>query len=298
MTHKVINLDLDNLTHDACQDVLEILKKELVVVIKKQPTESYKFARLIHGMNHTIANFQQCVWNEKGDYDIWDQYKDPWECDQFPVQRVTAQKNSDDDYTGIFPRGKLDWHANLNGPNRADGVALQGIRGVEGTVTSWLNTAVAYEKMPDDLKKRLSGVHCSYRYNMHNWADIDNPDQLEFVRKTDAPVYHMYIEQQNNAGTKGLYFYDNNELEVKGKDTELYDDLKEYLFQEEFIYHHEWEVGDIVLSDQLLTLHRRPVRPDEVFEKRLLHRYTFPISNTGMVKKFIEERNVISRKNI
>jgi len=294
MTHKIVDIDLDNLTRVDCDNVLETLKKELVVVIKNQPTDSYKFARLIHGMNNTISNFGQCVWNENGEYvaDQWKTYIDPWDCNVYPVQRVTAEKKNGD-YSGIFPRGKLDWHANLNGPDRADGVALQGIRGVEGTVTSWLNTAVAYEQMPEQLKEKISGVRCSYTYNMENWADIDNVDQLEFMRK-NRHDYSMFIEQENIAGTKGLYFYDNNDLRIIEKDVELYFELKEYLFQEKFMYHHDWEVGDIVLSDQLLTLHRRPVRSDEVFENRLLHRYTFPISNVGKVK-FIEERNVVSR---
>lgn len=292
MTHKIIDIDITKITPLICAEVLETLKKDLVVVIKKQSTETKYFSRLVHGMNNTIANFSQCVWNEQGDVRKHDSYLDPWDCDHYPVQRVTAEKK-DGEYTGIFPKGKLDWHANLNGPDRADGVALQGIRGVEGTVTSWLNTAVAYEQMPEKLKEKISGVRCSYTYNMEKWADIDNPDQLEFMRK-NRHDYSMFIEQENIAGTKGLYFYDNNDLRIIEKDVELYFELKEYLFQEEFMYHHEWEVGDIVLSDQLLTLHRRPVRSDEVFENRLLHRYTFPISNVGKVK-FIEERNVISR---
>ena len=43
--------------------------------------------------------------------------------------------------------------------------------------------------------------------------------------------------------------------------------------------HYEWEVGDIVLSDQLLTQHKRQDAWDEVLEKRLLHRVTFNLSN-------------------
>ena len=53
------------------------------------------------------------------------------------------------------------------------------------------------------------------------------------------------------------------------------------LFQEKYIYHHEWALGDIVLSDQLLTLHKRRQEVDSVFEKRILHRFTFRITNVG-----------------
>jgi len=281
-----LNIDIDELSPAVCQEIFDILKKDLIVVIKRQSTDAHKFARLVYSMSH-IANWQQLTWDTDGNYlGSPKEYPNPWEQENFPVQRVTGEQK-DGEYTGIFPIGKLDWHSNLNGPTRADGVALQGIRGVEGTVTSWLNTAVALEQMPKDLYERLKGKYCSYYYNMENWSDIENKKQLEFMRK-NREEYKMFILQENIAGTKGLYFYINNDLKVEG-DEKLLDDLQKYLFQEKFIYHHQWEVGDIVLSDQLLTLHKRQLRENSVFEKRILHRLTFPISNQW--SNFILENN-------
>lgn len=281
-----LNIDLDNISPDICQEVFETLKKDLVVVIKRQSTDAYKFARLVYSMSH-IANWQQLTWDTDGNYiGSPKEYPNPWEQENFPVQRVTGEQK-EGEYTGIFPVGKLDWHSNLNGPTRADGVALQGIHGVEGTTTSWLNTSVALKEMPEELYNRLKDKHCSYYYNMENWSDIKNKKQLEFMRK-NREEYKMFILQENIAGTKGLYFYVNNDLKVEG-DEDLLFDLQEYLFQEKFIYHHQWEVGDIVLSDQLLTLHKRQLREDSIFEKRLLHRLTFPISNQS--ENFILENN-------
>lgn len=281
-------LDFDNLTKEDCLETFELLKKELVVVIKKAPINPIGMHRLIAGMSH-IANWEQCFWDVEGNFKgVPTEPLDPWQVDEVLVQRVTA-KEKDNKPTGIFPKGKLDWHANLNGPDRADGVALQGYAGVEGTVTSWLDTAAAYAVMPQSLKDKIKGKYCTYTYNMANWAET--PWHLNHAKVEDS--YRMWIEQENIAGVKGLYFYTNNDLQVSDgddDDIELYDELKAFLFQEKFMYHHEWEVGDIVLSDQLLTLHRRPLRPDAVFEKRILHRLTFPISNTTD-PKFIIERN-------
>jgi hypothetical protein len=278
-------LDFDNLTKKDCAETFELLKKELVVVIKKAPTDPVFFHRLVAGMSH-IANWQQCFWDVEGNFkSVPTEPLDPWSVDEVLVQRVTA-KEKDDKPTGIFPKGKLDWHANLNGPDRADGVALQGYAGVEGTVTSWLDTAEAYRVMPQSLRDKIKNKYCTYTYNMAKWAET--PWHLPHAREEDS--YRMWIEQQNIAGVKGLYFYTNNDLEVCDDDIGLYEELKAFLFQEKFMYHHEWEVGDIVLSDQLLTLHRRPLRSDEVFEKRILHRLTFPISNTSE-PKFIIEKN-------
>lgn len=287
MTHIVLDYDIENVSPDIAKEIFDILKKELVVIIKRQNTDPKYFSRLIYSMSH-IANWQQLTWDVDGNYiGSPEEYPNPWEQNIFPVQRVTGEKRNED-YTGIFPVGKLDWHANLNGPTRADGVALQGYRGVEGTITSWLNTSVALEQMPEELKQKLEGVYCSYYYNMENWADVPEK-QLAYMRQQQEH-YHMKILQENVAGTKGMYFYTNNDLRICEKDETLYEELKEYLFQEQFMYHHEWEVGDIVLSDQLLTLHKRPIRSNEIFEKRVLHRLTFPISNADN-PNFILERN-------
>ena len=282
-------LDLDNLTKEDCVETFELLKKELIVVIKKANPDHVGFSKLVSGMS-SIANWGQLVWDTSGNYiGNGGRRPDPW-TESIGVQRVTAEKSkSGEGYSGIFPKGRLEWHANLNGPDRADGVALQGYAGVEGTVTSWLDTKLAYEVMPKSLRDKIKGKYCTYYYNMENWADIDNKNQLKFMQKHQE-AYRMWIEQENIVGVKGLYFYTNNDLKISNGDIELYQEIKDFIFQEKFMYHHDWEVGDIVLSDQLLTLHRRPLRPDSVFEKRILHRLTFPISNTGE-PKFIVERN-------
>jgi taurine dioxygenase len=264
---------------DTYTDIKHILEQDLVVVIRQQPTDPLYFTQLIQTIN-PIANWQQCIWDEEGN-DIGPprRHDKPFS----NVQRVTGEKR-DGESTGIFGIGRLDWHANLNGPDRADGVALQGIKGVEGTVTSWLNTSLALHKMPDELKTRIEDVYCSYYYNVLNWADIEFEAQKAYLANRQAP-YEMWLEQENIAGVKGLYFYPNNDCQMQTEDVDLFEDLKEYIFQEQFMYHHEWQVGDIVLSDQLLTLHKRQLREENVFRKRVLHRLTFPISNTGNPKR-------------
>ena len=105
------------------------LEKNLIVVLKKQDTDPRKYAKLV-GDDFKIANYSQWIWNIHGDrvdrptevpdYDNWDNPN------TYPIQRVTGMKK-DEQWTGIFGSGTLDWHCNLNGPDRADGVALQAL---------------------------------------------------------------------------------------------------------------------------------------------------------------------------
>lgn len=271
-----LDIDIKKVDDDAAQAIFKLLSERLIVVIKNQSTNNIYLTRLIHRMSR-IANYKQMIWNRHGDLiGLPGDYVDPTTVDAYPCQRVTNMKTSDGKFGGIFPTGELGWHANLNGPTRADGVALQAVEGAEGTETQWLNTATALQEMPEELKNKLVGLKCKYTYQAAaKWADKPPEYQLRYMEK-NRTEYEMYALQENIAGVKGLYWYHNNDLLTEA---DFYDELMEYLYQDKFIYRHHWKIGDIVLSDQLLTLHRRPYYNEDVLSERVLHRYTFPISN-------------------
>lgn len=291
---EVLDFDITNFTKEDSNNIRELLLKELIVVIRQQDTNSLNFARLIHEIGG-MAN-----WNlMHTDYDGnsiggFSEYPDIYSWDKnkfFPIQSVTGKKSKEGQFNGIFPLGKLDWHCNLNGPDRADGVALQGIKGVEGTQTSWMNTAIALQEMPEELYARVKGKYANFQYNFLKWADVVNDAQKQFMM-ANRHSYKMWLEQENAGGVKGIYLYTNNDCEIEGDDGTLFQDLQDYFFQEKFLYHHDWQIGDIVLSDQLLTLHKRRQETDEIFENRLLNRITFRLSNVGD-PLYIVERNQI-----
>ena len=63
--------------------------------------------------------------------------------------------------------------------------------------------------------------------------------------------------------------------------------LMEHCFQHKYIYEHEWHPGDIVISDQVLTLHKRVEWNPEIIAKRVLHRVTFHYDN--MIDNYFEK---------
>ena len=85
-----------------------------------------------------------------------------------------------------------------------------------------------------------------------------------------------------------LYFYTNNKCKIITNDNTLYDRLYKHVFQEKYIYQHWWNPGDIVVMDQLLTLHKRDQNDPEILQRRVLHRVTFRISNYD---NYIEKMN-------
>ena len=280
------------------KDILEIspsylsgsLFERQVVVFKKQPLKVVPFVALCESVGKGLGNIGDFVWNQDGT--IFQGSREglsalSWqgEDEDFPVQRVTGEIKKENKFhhgfSGIFPAGELGWHSSYNYPGLPDVVGLQAVKGVEGTTTSWLNLKKAYEKLPLGLKARVENAVASYAYNPRAWAKGTPEVQLKVMENYGIGPYKMNLLQQNKLGIKGLYFSFNNQCFIK-EDPELVGELKEFCLKDEFIYHHRWDVGDIVFSDQVFTLHRRENLTDDQLKKRLLHRVTFYLNETPL----------------
>ena len=99
--------------------------------------------------------------------------------------------------------------------------------------------------------------------------------------KNDIKLLNKSDFQKNIEGKTGIYFYTNNKCKIITDDDKLYDDLYSFMFQDKYMYQHYYEVGDIILSDQILSLHKRDQNDPALLAERVLHRITFRISNTG-----------------
>lgn len=288
----LIDCDISKLTEQDYQDINEIYLDKLLITFVNQPFETVPFAKLCHNMGG-FANWEQMLWKQDGTSIGKQQYIDPsafeGEDNDYPLQRVTGEKTDKGLATGIFGNGELDWHSNMNGDmDRARGVALQGAWHSEKTHTAFMDTVKAYADMPDELKERCEGVIGHYEYAPENWAKGVPTPQLQMM-KGFGLVDHKYtmpLVHEGFNGEKGLYFHYHNNCQFK-EDKELKKVLMEHCFQYKYIYEHEWHPGDIVISDQVLTLHKRVEWNPEIIAKRVLHRITFHYDN--MIDNYFEK---------
>ena len=277
---EIVDVDITNLTESDYKEINEIFLEHLIVVFRNQPRLTVPYARIVQSCGR-IANWSQAAWDIHGNVienkpaDIIDSFNYSGPDDLYPVQRVTGQIK-DGKRTGIFGQGKLDWHSNMNGPfNRARGVALQGVsQGIIGTSTSFMDTTLAYAGMSDELKKRCEGVVGKFEYAPEIWAEGLPEAQLAYMTKNKEDSYEMPLLNESFRGKTGLYFHFHNKCSFP-TDPELLEVLKEHCFQEKFIYKHEWQPGDIILMDQVLTLHKRDQDDPAILAERVLSRYTF-----------------------
>ena len=167
---------------------------------------------------------------------------------------------------GLFGHKEtLDWHANkASSPNRSPIVWIYAVKGSEGSITSWIDNRKAYEDLPNDIKKQCENIKITCGFKRGNYTD--DP----FFREHHNKENKFNLVYTNEAGIKGLYF---PYLQVMGGlSNDLFEYLKSHILQDKYRYDHYWQDGDVVISEQWLTIHKR--HAFDKMHERLMYRIT------------------------
>lgn len=197
----------------------------------------------------------------------------------------------------LFSSGELGWHSNgILRPFNPSEIAVllycvkTGEDPVNGdSILSIADTTQAYEDLPDDMKELFADIvwQPGYVPEKHFWYDV--------VRRQQNVINNIYkrypktetkplILKHPVTGKSSVYFNPYETVDMYRKSGEpldaewLNDYLFEFLFQEKYIYHHHYKVGDFLLMDQFGTLHKR----NHVTGERLLYRAVFDYSKINL----------------
>lgn len=192
------------------------------------------------------------------------------------ILRVTGQKN-DHGEEGLFGhRAALDWHANQpSSTNRSPLIWLYGAEYTKGSRTSWINNIASYEGLSDAMKDKVDNinVYCGYKQGKYSNSEFFN----EHVNYENAiPLVHT-----NKEGKIGMFFPFLQIFGFENHDDDQFNnimqELTEHILQEKYAYHHDWDDGDVVISEQWLSIHKR--WEFDGMDKRVLHRIAFDYTN-------------------
>lgn len=210
------------------------------------------------------------------------------------VSRVTGALN-ERGKPGLFNRtDDLEWHVNAAFKNKRHPLVwIYADKGVEGSRTSWLNMSKVYHslgrherykirdlKVHAGFKTERTDINLGYDSTLEILSKHKEPDPELLKNLKDnmknPPVEDVSFEDwskiwpelkpfdlyyKNPAGVEGIYFPFFQVAGIKGYSSEKFEEFKSYIMElalkEDNIYHHDWELGDIVLSEQWLTLHKR-----------------------------------------
>lgn len=180
---------------------------------------------------------------------------------------------------GGLGEGEVKWHSDQSYMlTPATGAGLYATEiAHEGGSTRWANLALAYEALPERLKKAVEGKRAifSYTKRLAGYKEADKMDPAK-VKEQTPDVIHPMVHANPATGKKALYLDPTTAIGIVGMEDRaanaLLDELADFATQPEFVYQHEWQVGDALIWDNGFLLHQRDPFPDS--EKRLMKRTT------------------------
>lgn len=258
-----VEKNLNDLNKEEIIQVMRLVVSNMVVVFKKQeltPEQEVNFCMVAGEVQHYPSNT--------------DRLKDILVGNN--IFRVTGEKN-ERNVPGLFGHESvLDWHGDsASNENRESMLWLYGVKGTKGSRTSWLNMIEAYKDLDEDDKQYIDDlkIYCGYQNGSYSTSKFFH----EHINKDNL----FNLVTKNKEGQKGLYFpffqtfgIDNmSESEYNYVWQLLYD----HVLDEKYMYHHDWDDGDVVISEQWLSLHKRWAFKG--ISNRLVHRIAFNYDN-------------------
>lgn len=190
--------------------------------------------------------------------------------------RVTGEKD-ELGRPGLFGHvSDLDWHCNQAANEwRKPIVWLYGQRGTRGSRTSWINYINAYNDLSQEQQNYFKTIKM-----INGFKTINHGGYTPESFGAEVDVNYQYTPNliyTNQAGKTGLFFPFLQIHQIVGMDEEqskeFITDLRSQVEQEKYTYHHDWQDGDVVISDQWFGVHKRWAF--DAIENRVLHRATF-----------------------
>jgi alpha-ketoglutarate-dependent taurine dioxygenase len=171
---------------------------------------------------------------------------------------------------------ELSWHCNdSTRSERRSIVWLSGEKGTAGSRTTWNNNILTYNDLDQEWKSKIAPIQARMKHFRDN---ADNVPGEEY--------WTPHIVHTNIAGITGLFFpflqiYGLNGI-AENEIDHVVNFLTEHTTQEKYCYHHDWQDGDITLSEQWLGIHKRWAFPN--MKERLLHRIVFNFPDQDYTK--------------
>jgi len=192
-------------------------------------------------------------------------------------QRVMLVSNMkvDGEPVGSFGDGDMWYHIDSGYSERPYNYTF--LYGIElpstGGNTLFSNMYAAYDALPDEMKQRLRGKKALH---IHQYERRKRVELTEEAIEISPHWFHPIFITHSESKRKSLFVDRLMTQRIEGVSHEESEKILEFLYQHgekrDFVYEHEWRLGDFVMWDNRCAIHARTRFPDE--ESRLLRRCT------------------------
>ena len=260
----VEDIDLRVATQDEINQIAKLCAKNSLVVIKGQSLTVQDEVKIAKMFKDPVPLFPPSD-------------PDSYHCgvpdSENLIYRINAKPN-EHGMVGIggYPE-EMTWHCDhawLEKEQKTILIWIYAVSGSKGSRTSWNNNILSYKELDPAVKERIADLRAVFVRNREH--KVGDPEVGRPITEWDFPIVRETL-----TGEKGLFFPTLQFHHFVGlsekESTELYEFLAAHTTQEKYIHHHDWEDGDIVISDQWYGMHKRWAF--DKIEERLCHRIWF-----------------------
>lgn len=263
-------IDLRGVTDPATLDAIRAGMDEYAVLVFRDQSleggEQLAFAQRFDGKLHAKTGAAVLGRNRLGDEALTD------------ISNVDegGQLMRPDDRRRAYALGNRLWHtdASFEDPPGRYSMLLAKVVPPVAADTEFADLRAAYDALDGDMKRRLEGLraHHSIAYSR---TTLGFEFSAEEQRRLPGAV-HPVVRTNPRTGRRSLYLASHASRIMDWPVPEgrlLLSELMEHATQPQFVYRHGWREGDLVIWDNLATLHRgRPF--DDTKHRRELRRVT------------------------
>jgi alpha-ketoglutarate-dependent 2,4-dichlorophenoxyacetate dioxygenase len=172
-----------------------------------------------------------------------------------------------DDRRRLFSLGNRLWHSDSSFKTVPAKYSLLHARSIpsKGGNTEFADMRAAWDALDDETKAACEGLVCEHS-QMYSRQLIGFLELSDEERERFTPVYQTLVRTHPVTGRKSLYLSSHAGAIVGWPIPEaraFLRDLIEHATQRQFVYSHQWAVGDLVMWDNRQTMHRGRAFPAE-----------------------------------
>ncbi len=192
------------------------------------------------------------------------------------VTHISNLKDADGRPIGRPGSGEVAWHTDQSyRAHPATGTFLYAVEvPPEGGNTYFADLHLAYEALPQRIKDRIAGRRGIFSYAHRVTGYEDEKPLPEEIRKETPDITHSLTQVHPLTGRTSLYIDPSTVIGIEGLPADegraLLDEINAHAVKPQFVYEHEWRVGDLVMWDNGFLMHRRD--PYDPAHRRYLKR--------------------------
>lgn len=191
------------------------------------------------------------------------------------IYKITLDPKLND--TADYLHATVHWHidgAQDDVPTRASLLSARVLSPVGGQ-TEFANTYAAYEDLSEDKKREVDGLRVVHSQEYIQRAMHPNPSEEQLTRWREHQEKIHPMAWTHRSGRKSLVL-GLTAGRIDGMDETtgraILDEMQAWATSPQFVYRHEWTVGDLLIWDNTGVMHR--VEPYPADCGRLLSRST------------------------